>query len=104
MTTLLRLAPERTLAELDRTLVRAADLADRLGPADLLWSRVSREPEATVAFRPGAPRPPLAHGRAVLAGAWAVPPWPPTMESAVRSGRTAARTLLADQKTTIAAA
>ena len=98
-------APE--LLELrGRTLVEtiAADLADRLGPADLLWSRVSREPEATVAFRPGAPRPPLAHGRAVLAGAWAVPPWPPTMESAVRSGRTAARTLLADQKTTIAAA
>ena len=32
----------------------AGALTDRLGPAELLWSRVSREPEATIAVRPGA--------------------------------------------------
>ena len=31
----------------------AAELTGRLGPAGLLWSRVSREPYATVALRPG---------------------------------------------------
>jgi hydroxysqualene dehydroxylase len=98
-------APE--LLELrGRTLVEtiAGELTERLGPAELVWSRVSREPEATVAVRPGSPRPALVHGRVVVAGAWALPPWPPTMESAVRSGRAAAETVLSDQKTTVAAA
>src|SRR5581483_10748015 len=31
----------------------AAALTDRLGRAELLWSRVSREPRATFAARPG---------------------------------------------------
>jgi hypothetical protein len=31
----------------------AAQVTQRLGDADLLWSRVSREPEATIALRPG---------------------------------------------------
>jgi hypothetical protein len=81
-------APE--LLELrGRALVEtiATELTDRLGAADLLWSRVSREPEATIAARPGRPQP-----------------WPPTMESAVRSGRRAAQALLSDRKTTMAAA
>jgi hydroxysqualene dehydroxylase len=81
----------------------AGELTDRLGTAELLWSRVSREPEATIAARPGAPRPPLQQGRVVLAGAWTLPPWPPTMESAVRSGRAAAKRVLSD-RTEMAAA
>ena len=35
----------------------AGQLTERLGPAELLWSRVSREPYATVALRPGVVRP-----------------------------------------------
>ena len=35
----------------------AGQLTERLGEAELLWSRVSREPYATVALRPGVGRP-----------------------------------------------
>jgi squalene-associated FAD-dependent desaturase len=87
-------APE-LLALRGRELVEtvAGELTDRLGDAELLWSRVSREPEATVAVRPGASVPALVRDDVVLAGAWTAPPWPPTMESAVRSGRAAARAI-----------
>ena len=71
----------------------AREVTERLGAGELLWSRVSREPEATVAVRPPVRRPALRHGRVAVAGAWTMPPWPPTMESAVRSGRAAARML-----------
>jgi hydroxysqualene dehydroxylase len=78
-------------------LMRAA-IVERLGQAELLWSRVSREPQATFAGRPGtaAHRPGPKTGRpgVVRAGAWTHTGWPATMEGAVRSGRTAARTLL----------
>ena len=97
-------APE-LLALRGRELVDAiaGELTARLGGAELLWSRVSREPEATVAVRPGAEVPPLRRGDVVLAGAWTALPWPPTMESAVRSGRAAARALLAGSTTKLAA-
>ena len=76
----------------------AAELTGRLGEAELLWSRVSREPHATVALRPGtaAERRGTATGRpnVVRAGAWTDTGWPATMEGAVRSGRAAARTIL----------
>jgi squalene-associated FAD-dependent desaturase len=74
----------------------ASQLTDRLGPAELLWSRVSREPYATIALRPGAERPGVAtqHEHVVRAGAWTDTGWPATMESAVRSGRAAAQHLL----------
>jgi squalene-associated FAD-dependent desaturase len=74
----------------------AAQLTARLGAADLLWSRVSREPYATVALRPGVVRPGADTGRpgVVRAGAWTDTGWPATMESAVRSGRVAARQAL----------
>ena len=76
----------------------AGQLTERLGPAELLWSRVSREPYATVALRPGVARPGAATGRpgVVRAGAWTDTGWPATMESAVRSGRAAAAYALAD--------
>jgi squalene-associated FAD-dependent desaturase len=72
----------------------SGELTSRLGPAELLWSRVSREPRATIALRPGVRRPAPLHGELVLAGAWLGQPWPPTMEAAVRSGNAGA-TLLA---------
>jgi len=74
----------------------AGQLTDRLGEADLLWSRVSREPYATIALRPGVRRPPADTQRpnVVRAGAWTDTGWPATMESAVRSGRRAAQHLL----------
>ena len=74
----------------------AAELTDRLGPAELLWSRVSREPYATVALRPGVARPGTETTRpnVVRAGAWTDTGWPATMEGSVRSGLTAARAAL----------
>lgn len=76
----------------------AGQLTDRLGDAELLWSRVSREPYATIALRPGVQRPGVATARpnVVRAGAWTDTGWPATMEGAVRSGRTAAQHLLND--------
>jgi squalene-associated FAD-dependent desaturase len=76
-------------------------VTDRLGDADVLWSRVSREPEATVAVRPGLKLPDTDREGIALAGAWRAAPWPPTMEAAVRSGRAAAR-LLSDLPTKVA--
>jgi hydroxysqualene dehydroxylase len=74
----------------------AGQVTERLGGAELLWSRVSREPNATVALRPGVARPGVDTGRAniVRAGTWTDTGWPATMESAVRSGRAAVRKLL----------
>jgi squalene-associated FAD-dependent desaturase len=74
----------------------AGQLTDRLGAAELLWSRVSREPYATIALRPGVERPGPATGRpdVVRAGTWTDTGWPATMESAVRSGRAAAQHVL----------
>jgi hydroxysqualene dehydroxylase len=83
----------------------AGQLTSRLGDAELLWSRVSREPYATVALRPGTVRPGAvtAHPRAVRAGAWTDTGWPATMESAVRSGRTAAQHVLSTARATVRA-
>jgi hydroxysqualene dehydroxylase len=79
----------------------AGEVTGRLGEAEVLWSRVSREPEATIAVRPGLVRPEAARGEMALAGAWLAAPWPPTMEGAVRSGREAAR-MLSDLATKVA--
>jgi squalene-associated FAD-dependent desaturase len=78
----------------------AGQVTDRLGSAEVLWSRVSREPEATIAVWPGLRRPPTARDELALAGAWLAAPWPPTMEGAVRSGRAAAN-LLSDVATKV---
>ena len=84
----------------------ASELTERLGHAEVLWSRVSREPRATVALRPGTasrrPGPLTSRPYVTRAGAWTATGWPATMESAVRSGRTAAR-LLSDVTTKVAA-
>jgi squalene-associated FAD-dependent desaturase len=80
----------------------AGELTARLGPAELLWSRVSREPAATFAGRPGTagarPGPETQRPHTARAGAWTDTGWPATMESAVLSGRAAARFLLAAQR------
>jgi len=83
----------------------AGQVTDRLGGAELLWSRVSREPDATIALRPGVqrPAPGLVRPGFARAGAWTGTGWPATMESAVRSGRAAARALLSDVTTKVAA-
>jgi squalene-associated FAD-dependent desaturase len=77
----------------------ASEVTRRLGRAELVWSRVSREPAATFAGRPGTarlrPGARTARENVVRAGAWTDTGWPATMESAVRSGRSAARLLAA---------
>jgi hypothetical protein len=76
----------------------AGAVTERLGHAELLWSRVSREPNATIAVRPGSeahrPGPETSRPNVVRAGAWTATGWPATMESAVRSGRLAALALM----------
>jgi len=76
----------------------AGQLTGRLGHAELLWSRVSREPYATIALRPGVRRPGVETARphVARAGTWTDTGWPATMESAVRSGRRAAQHLLSN--------
>ncbi len=78
------------LAALRRALPAARD-------ANLEWSRVIVEGDATFAARPGTQRwrRPAATPVAglVLAGAWTDTGWPATMEGAVRSGETAAAAL-----------
>jgi hydroxysqualene dehydroxylase len=83
----------------------AAQLTGRLGEAQLLWSRVSREPYATIALRPGVRRPGVETSRAGVArsGAWTDTGWPATMESAVRSGRRAAQHILSSASATVRA-
>jgi hypothetical protein len=83
----------------------AGQVTERLGDAELLWSRVSREPDATIALRPGVrrPAPGLVRPGLARAGAWTETGWPATMESAVRSGRIAAQELLSDVTTKVAA-
>ena len=77
------------------------ELTARLGDAAVMWSRVSREPAATIAVRPGSererPGPETARPNVTRAGAWTGTGWPATMESAVRSGVAAARALTAQR-------
>jgi squalene-associated FAD-dependent desaturase len=83
----------------------AGQLTERLGPAELIWSRLSREPYATVALRPGVVRPGPETSRpgVVRAGTWTDTGWPATMESAVRSGRLAAQHLLSTSRARVGA-
>jgi hydroxysqualene dehydroxylase len=83
----------------------AAQLTSRLGAAELLWSRVSREPHATIALRPGVDRPGVETSRpnVARAGTWTDTGWPATMESAIRSGRRAAQHILSSTSATVTA-
>ena len=74
----------------------AGELTGRLGRAALLWSRVRSEPYATIALRPGVQRPGVetSHPNVARAGTWTDTGWPATMEGAIRSGLTAARTIM----------
>jgi squalene-associated FAD-dependent desaturase len=78
----------------------AEEVTGRLGPAQLLWSRVSREPAATFAGRPWTaavrPGPRTSRPNVARAGAWTATGWPATMESAVLSGIAAAFAVEAD--------
>lgn len=68
------------------------ELMARLGEANMLWSRVSREPRATLALRPGVKRAWYRTDREHVfrAGVSVTNGWPPTMECAVQSGLLAA--------------
>jgi squalene-associated FAD-dependent desaturase len=96
-------APELA-ATRGRALVElmAHELTSRLGQAELLWSRISREPSATFAGRPGTRRlragTQTARENVVRAGAWTDTGWPATMEGAVRSGKAAAAALAAPRE------
>jgi uncharacterized protein with NAD-binding domain and iron-sulfur cluster len=71
-------------------------LIPALAGATLLRGSATRDRDATFIPTPALRRPgPLTTDpRLVLAGAWTDTGWPATMESAVRSGRTAARALM----------
>ena len=86
----------------EQRLVALADAELRsrlpgLAGAALLRGAATRDPDATFVPAPGLrrPGPATAVPNAVIAGAWTDTGWPATMEGAVRSGRQAARTLLA---------
>jgi hypothetical protein len=83
----------------------SAQLTGRLGEAELLWSRVSREPYATIALRPGVQRPGVETARpnVARAGTWTDTGWPATMESAIRSGRRAAQHILSSTSARVTA-
>lgn len=87
--------PERELVEL--CTEELAAVLPQLRSRRLLRAAATRDPEATVIPSPHLHRPApglIARGLAV-AGAWTDTGWPDTMESAVRSGRSAARAVAA---------
>lgn len=85
--------PESELVELGRSALAA--VLPQAARARLLRGAATRDPEATFIPTPGMRRPGAATrlSNLVIAGAWTDTGWPATIESAVRSGRTAANTL-----------
>jgi len=85
----------------------AGEVTGRLGEAEVIWSRVSREPGATFAARPGTAErrrgTDTGLPNVVRAGAWTDTGWPATMEGAIRSGREAARVLSASVREKVTA-
>jgi squalene-associated FAD-dependent desaturase len=71
------------------------DAVAELAHANLIRSAVTRNPNATYLPRAGAVRPAqkTLASNVAIAGSWTNTGWPDTMESAVRSGRQAARVL-----------
>ena len=86
--------PEERLVELCWTAV--GERVPALAGARLRRGAATRSPDATHAAPPGARRPGPATSvpGLAIAGAWTDTGWPDTMESAVRSGRAAARLLV----------
>jgi hydroxysqualene dehydroxylase len=72
------------------------DMVPPLAGASLLRGSATRDRDATFVPTPGLQRPgPMtSNPRIVICGAWTDTGWPATMESAVRSGRAAARALI----------
>jgi squalene-associated FAD-dependent desaturase len=92
---------DRTVEDLQREFVPALEaLFPAARNARLVSFFVTREPRATFRGVPGTaahrPGPRTRRPGVYLAGAWTDTGWPATMEGAVRSGRAAARTALAD--------
>jgi hydroxysqualene dehydroxylase len=87
--------PEPELVELCRRELAA--VVPELARAPLLRGAATRDREATFIPFPGLRRPGSTTScrQVVIAGAWTNTGWPATMESAVRSGRAAARALAA---------
>lgn len=85
--------PQSELVGLCDTELRA--VIPQLRAARLIRSACTRDPEATFVPTPGLSRPGTHSSLSTLvfAGAWTDTGWPATMESAVRSGRAAARAL-----------
>ena len=88
--------PERELVELGRKELAA--VLPQAARARLLRGAATRDPDATFIPAPGVrrPGPTTALSNLVIAGAWTDTGWPATIESAVRSGRTAALTLFSN--------
>ena len=86
--------PEERLVELGWSAVR--ERVPALAGARLRRGAATRSPDATYAAPPGVRRPGAATSapNVAIAGAWTDTGWPDTMESAVRSGRAAARRLV----------
>jgi squalene-associated FAD-dependent desaturase len=91
--------PEADLVELCRAELAA--VWPQLASARLVRGAATRDPDATFVPAPGLHRPGPATRRPnlVIAGAWTATGWPATMESAVRSGRAAARSLAGSAST-----
>jgi squalene-associated FAD-dependent desaturase len=87
---------ERELVELGRRELAA--VLPQAARARLLRGAATRDPDATFIPAPGVrrPGPTTVLSNLVIAGAWTDTGWPATIESAVRSGRTAALTLFSN--------
>lgn len=83
--------PEAELVGLCHDELRA--VLPSVASARLLRAAATRDPEATFVPTPGLrrPGPATSYPNLAVAGAWTDTGWPATMESAVRSGRAAAR-------------
>lgn len=87
-------SPESELVQLGWAEVAAR--VPELAGARLRRGAATRNPEATYTAKPGVRRPgaQTSAPNLMLAGSWTDTGWPDTMESAVRSGRAAARRLV----------
>jgi hypothetical protein len=92
--------PEAELVALCHAVLLA--VWPRLASAHLRRGAATRDPDATFVPTVGLRRPGHATTRSnlVVAGAWTATGWPATMESAVRSGRAAARSLAGTARVT----